>query len=98
MKEFLSQIAPPIAAHMETLRHQAGEPILLAGEENHHVYFVKKGHAKGYMQTADGAAVSVYLYEEGSLFAFLISSICPLLYKYPFYVRIFFQLIYLLLR
>ena len=68
MKEFLSQIAPPIAAHMETLRHQAGEPILLAGEENHHVYFVKKGHAKGYMQTADGAAVSVYLYVEGSLF------------------------------
>lgn len=68
MKEFLSHIPSPIAIHMETLHYGAEEPILLAGEENHHVYFVQKGHAKGYMQTADGATTSVYLFGENSLF------------------------------
>lgn len=67
--EHLIETAPPeILPHMKKIEYAAGQPILVAGNESHHIYLLLHGSAEGYIQNAKGDVSSVYSFHSGTLF------------------------------
>jgi CRP/FNR family cyclic AMP-dependent transcriptional regulator len=48
--------------------YEAGSPIIMAGLDNKHVYFLVEGNAEASIQNSNGALATVYLYTPNSMF------------------------------
>lgn len=65
----LRNIMPEYVVKRLISRHyEAGNPIIMAGLDNKHVYFLVEGNAEASIQNSNGSLATVYLYTPNSMF------------------------------
>lgn len=67
-KDLYSYMPDFIRSKLIKKQYSSGDPILLAGYDNHHVFFLRDGYAEAYIQNAQGTVATIYAYKPNSLF------------------------------
>lgn len=69
MNEDLRSYMPnSISAKLIKKKYAPGSPILMAGYDNHYVFFLRDGYAEAYIQNSQGTVATIYAYKPNSIF------------------------------
>jgi probable cAMP-binding regulatory protein len=67
-KDLRSYMPDSISSKLIKKRYSSGTPILLAGYDNHYVFFLQDGYAEAYIQNSQGTVATIHAYKPNSIF------------------------------
>lgn len=67
-KDLRSYMPDSISSKLIEKQYVSGTPILLAGYDNHYVFFLRSGYAEAYVQNSQGTVATIHAYKPNSIF------------------------------